>query len=175
MSSISKEVPVSDDVASTPLAQPEEEAPAKTEETTTPTSVDAATRAEAVKPEVSSAPNTAADKTTKLFGSFTSQTTPKKEGEEQKPAPVFGGFKFGSTGASAWSAPSASGGFGASSSFTPKKEENEDDKDEVWAPVLSSIRRISAGQLLMRVRMATMLPSHPMYTLSHWSNLKKSL
>jgi hypothetical protein len=135
MSGGNKEAPVADDVASTPLSQPTTEAQAQAEETATPTTVDAATPAEAVKQAASSTANAAADKATKIFGSFTSQTT-QKEGEEQRPAPVFGGFKFGSTGASAWSVPATAGGFGASSSFTPKKEGKEDEKDEVQTTVL---------------------------------------
>jgi hypothetical protein len=130
MSGVNKEAPVVDNISSTPLAQATTEAQAKSEETATPTSVDAATPVEAVKQAVSSTANAAADKGTKIFGSFTSQATENK-GDEPKPAPVFGGFKFGSTGASAWSAPATTGGFGASSSFTPKKEDVDDEKDEV--------------------------------------------
>jgi hypothetical protein len=140
MSGVNKEAPVADTVASTALTERTTETQPPTEEPATPTSVDPATPAEAVKQAVSSTANTAADKTTRIFGSFTSQST-QKEGDEQKPAPVFGGFKFGSTGASAWSAPATSGGFGASSSFTPKKEDKEDEKDEVWE-ILSSFEQL---------------------------------
>jgi len=132
MSGVNKEAPV----AATPLAKTPEQTPSEagvsTTTTATPTKVDATTPIDTVKEAISGTANGAAEKSTKIFGSFgTPETTPKKDDTRTTQQPLFGGFKFGTSSASAWSAPATAGGFGAASSFTPKKEEEAEDKEEV--------------------------------------------
>jgi len=99
--------------------------------TATPVQVDAATPLEAAKDAAASVANTVADKTSKIFGSFTAATaTPTKteESKESTPSkPLFGGFS-GASSSNAWAVPSSvGGGFGTPSSFTPQKTEDKEE------------------------------------------------
>src|SRR5579859_6604157 len=136
MSGVNKEAPVVEDTKDLTTAASSEPktSPAAT---ATPSQVDAATPLEAVKDAAASAVNTVSDKASKIFGSFTATPTgtPEKRdtSKESTPSkPLFGGFA--TSGASAWSAPTTAGGFGAISSFTPKKAEKEDG-DKVFSMV----------------------------------------
>ena len=109
----------------------------KTESTET-IEVNTATTLETVTEGGSSAAKSASDKSTKIFGSFTSSlpdsATKKDEsgsvgGTPSKP--LFGGFMAGTSSASAWSAPTTIGGFGSASSFASKPAEEQEDRDEV--------------------------------------------
>ena len=136
MSGVNKEAPV----AATPLAKTPEQTPSEagvsTTTTATPTKVDATTPIDTVKQPVFGSANTAAEKTAKIFGSFgSSETTTSKEETSTTQQPLFGGFKFGTSSASAWSAPTTAGGFGAASSFALKKEEEGEDKEDVLPPL----------------------------------------
>ena len=125
MSGVNKEAPVVEDTKALNTAAASED----TTSPATPSQVDAATPLEAVQHAAASAVNTVADKATKIFGSFTATPadTPDKKDtpKENTPSkPLFGGFA--SSGSSAWAAPATTGGFGATSSFTPKKEQTDD-------------------------------------------------
>jgi len=125
MSDVNKEAPVIE--AATYL--PSEATNKEESSSTKPSEANSATASDAVKDAAASAINTASDKPTKIFGSFTD--TPKKDqpSNESTPSkPLFGGFAAGTS--SPWAAPTTAGGFGAASSFTPKKEEAEE-KEEV--------------------------------------------
>jgi hypothetical protein len=130
MSGVNKEAPVVEDT--TPK-------PESTSSTASPAQVDAATPLEAVKDAAASAVNTVSDKATKIFGSFTAATPTDSSDKSDTPKestpskPLFGGFA--SSGSSAWAAPTTAGGFGATSSFTPKKDTKETE-DKVFPPYL---------------------------------------
>ena len=132
MSGVNKEAPVVTAASSEPKASPAA--------TATLSQVDAATPLEAVKDAAASAVNTVSDKAAKIFGSFTAPSTDAAEkkdtpAESTPSKPLFGGFA--TAGSSAWSAPTTAGGFGATSSFTPKKEQKQDE-DKVVTPVCPS-------------------------------------
>jgi hypothetical protein len=104
--------------------------------TATPVQVDAATPLEAAKDAAASVANTVADKSSKIFGSFTAATaTPTKteESRESTPSkPLFGGFS-GASSSSAWAVPSSvGGGFGTPSSFAPQKTEDKEEVCRYW-------------------------------------------
>lgn len=89
--------------------------------------------AETVKQAIPSPGTTTPEKGTRIFGSFNPITT-DKPGESQgnvHSKPLFGGFTSASSGASAWTAPTAVGGFAASSSFGFTKKEEPEEKEEV--------------------------------------------
>ena len=128
MSGVNKEAPVIEDTKDL-AAKDTTESQSTPSATATPSQVEPATTAEAIKDAAVSAANTVSDKTSKIFGSFTSSvpTTTPKEGEGETRKPLFGGFSTGS--ASAWAtAPTTLGGFGSGSSLTPKKEEEKEEE-----------------------------------------------
>jgi hypothetical protein len=144
MSGVNKETPVTVDEP-TPATTTKEVEESKTE-SAGPTEVDASTPLQAVTHAASSAANTVSDKATKIFGSFTSSLpdTPTKKDESSSATgtpskPLFGGFMTGTSSASAWSAPTttggfgsgSAGGFGSASSFTPKPAQEKEDNEEV--------------------------------------------
>lgn len=138
MSGVNKEAPVVEDTKElfTAASSEPKTSPAAT---ATPSQVDAATPLEAVKDAAASAVNAVSDKATKIFGSFTAPSTDTSEKrdmpKESTPSkPLFGGFA--TSGSSAWSAPTTASGFGATSSFTPKKEQ-KDDEAKVVTPFCS--------------------------------------
>jgi len=144
MSGVNKEAPVAVDEPTPATATKEDPQPEEQKtESAGATEVDAATPLQAVKDSASSATNTVSDKSTKIFGSFTSSLpdTPTKKDESSSATgtpskPLFGGFMAGTSSASAWSAPTtaggfgsvSTGGFGSSSSFTPKPAEEQDEE-----------------------------------------------
>lgn len=130
MSSVSKETPVFEET-NPPTSAAAEETTTQATKDATPVATDAAT--ETANTE-GAAPSAVSNKPTKIFGSFASETPTKKdESKESTPSrPLFGGFTLGTSSASAWSAPATLGGFGATSTFAPRKEE-EDQEEEVAA------------------------------------------
>jgi hypothetical protein len=132
MSGVNKEAPLVEEspvaVTSATNPEPDKQDSSSKPATAAPAPVDSATPLEA---DNEAAKSTASPKSTKIFGSFTSSTPQKAETSTK---PLFGGFTPGTSSASAWTVPITITDFGATSSFTPTRDESPADKEKVYFP-----------------------------------------